>query len=149
EGAVFDRFGLMNLMKPGNAISIYFDDLRYGEKTEDFTHEPGWEGMGNHASFPDPEQVGAHDFGYSARTSYAGGAPGEIGGTFWRGGSGYGYYADRVGPLTLEDRLEARGRVVLKVGAQQSDMYLGWFNSASKDRPPVDAGHFLGIHLGG
>jgi hypothetical protein len=28
-------------------------------------------------------------------------------------------------------------------------MFLGWFNSAEKDRPPTQAGHFLGIHVGG
>ena len=59
------------------------------------------------------------------------------------------YYADRVGPLTLDDRLEARGRVVLKVGAPDSDMFFGWFNSADKERSPTEAGHFLGIHVGG
>jgi hypothetical protein len=149
EGAAFDRFGLMNLMQPGNTMAIYFDDLRYDGKTEDFAQDPGWEGKGNHAMFPDPEQAGAHDFGYSAETNFAGGSTGEIGGTFWRTSTGYGYYADRIGPLTLEDRLEARGRVVLKVAAQQSDMFLGWFNSASRDKPPVEAGHFLGIHIGG
>jgi RNA polymerase sigma factor (sigma-70 family) len=149
EGASFDRFGLMNLMKPGNAMTIWFDDLRYDGKAEDFAADRGWEGSGNHATFPDPVQPGSHDFGFSATTSFAGGAPGEIGGTFWRVGTGYGYYADRIGPLTLADRLEARGRVVLKVGAPESDMYLGWFSSAARDRPPTEAGHFLGIHLGG
>jgi len=165
EGATFDRFGLMNLMKPGNVMTIYFDDLLYDGKTEDFAQDPftlpsppaggegrvkrGWEASGNHATFPDPFQAGAHDFGFSATTNFAGGAPGEIGGTFWRTGTGYGYYADRVGPLTLADRLEARGRVVLKVGAPESDMYLGWFDSAAKDKPPTEAGHFLGVHLGG
>lgn len=148
QGATFDRFGLMNLMNPGQAMTIYFDDLRYDGKTEDFANDPGWEESGNHATFPDPVQAGAHDFGFSA-TNFAGGAPGEIGGTFWRAGTGYGYYADRVGPLTLADRLEARGRVVLKVAAPNSDMYLGWFSSTAKDKPPVEAGHFLGIHLGG
>ena len=28
-------------------------------------------------------------------------------------------------------------------------MFLGWFNSANKERPPVEAGHFLGVHVGG
>jgi hypothetical protein len=149
EGATFDRFGLMNLMKPGNTMTIYFDDLHYDGVAEDFARDPGWEGTGNHATFQDQEQAGAHDFGFSARTNFAGGAPGEIGGTLWRAGTGYGYYADRVGPLTLDDRLEARGRVVLKVAAPDSDMFLGWFNSASRDRSPVEAGHFLGVHLGG
>ena len=57
--------------------------------------------------------------------------------------------ADKVGPLTLDDRLEASGKVVLKVGAPDSDMFLGWFNSADKDKPPIEAGHFLGVHVGG
>lgn len=39
--------------------------------------------------------------------------------------------------------------MVLKVGAPDADMYLGWFNSANKDKPPVEAGHFVGVHVGG
>ena len=39
--------------------------------------------------------------------------------------------------------------MVLKVGAPDSDMYLGWFGSANKDKPPAEAGHFLGVHVGG
>jgi hypothetical protein len=148
EGAVFDRFGLMNLMRPGHALTVYFDDLCYDGKTEDFSTDPGWEGKGNYTQLQDPIQTGTHDFGFS-ETAFARGARGEIGGTFWRGGGRYGYYADRVGPLTLEDRLEARGRVVLKVGAPESDMYLGWFSSAARDRPPSEAGNFLGVHIGG
>ena len=35
------------------------------------------------------------------------------------------------------------------MGAPDSDMYLGWFNSASKDQPPATSGNFLGIHVGG
>ena len=91
---------------------------------------------------------GAHDFGFSAKTNFAGGKPGEVGGDLWRSGK-YGYYADRIGPLTLDDRLEASGKVVLKVGAPDSDVYLGWFNSADKEKPPAEAGNFLGVHVGG
>jgi hypothetical protein len=98
--------------------------------------------------YPDREQGGAHDFGFSAQTHHAGGSPGEIGGSFWRSGP-YAYYADRVGPLTLADRLEASGKVVLMVGSPDSDMYLGWFNSTARDTPPAEAGHFLGVHVGG
>jgi hypothetical protein len=148
EGATFDRFGLMNMMKSGNALTIHFDDLRYDGKAEDFAKDPGWVGSGNRATYPDREQAGAHDFGFSAGTNFAGGRAGEVGGSFWRSGP-YGYYADRVGPLTLDDRLEAGGKVVLTVGAPDSDMYLGWFNSAAKGKPPADAGHFLGVHVGG
>ena len=28
-------------------------------------------------------------------------------------------------------------------------MFLGWFNSANKDQSPIQAGHFLGVHVGG
>ncbi|HJT76553.1 MAG TPA: hypothetical protein VJ739_05060 [Gemmataceae bacterium] len=147
-GATFDHFGLMNLMKAGSALTIYFDDLRCDGKMQDFAQDPGWEGSGNRATYPERQQAGAQDYGFSAATHFAGGKPGEVGGTLWRGGP-YSYYADRVGPLTLDDRLEAGGRVVLQAGAPDSDVFLGWFNSTNKDRPPTRAGNFLGIHVGG
>ncbi|KAF0177600.1 MAG: Uncharacterized protein FD161_2404 [Limisphaerales bacterium] len=146
EGASFDRFGMMNMMKSGGTMTMHFADLQHDGKTENLARDPGWLGSGNRATYQDREQVGAHDFGFSAKTSHAGGAPGEVGGGFWRSGD-YGYYADRIGPLSFDDRLEASGRVVLQVGAPDSDMFLGWFNSAVKE--PYDAGHFLGVHIGG
>jgi hypothetical protein len=149
EGATFTRFGLMNMMKPGHTMTIYFADLRHDGKTEDLSRDPGWIGSGNRATFEEREPVGAHNFGFSAATNFAGGAPGEVGGSFWRTGKTLGYYADRVGPLGLDDRLEAGGKVVLKVGAPDSDMSFGWFNSAARERPPADARDFVGIHVGG
>jgi hypothetical protein len=146
-GATFDHFGLMNMMKPGKALSIQFGDLQHDGKTADFAHDPGWEGFGNRATYQEQEPVGAHNYGFST-TNFAGGKPGEIGGVLWRAGQ-YSYYADRVGPLALDDRLEARGRVVFRVGGPDSDVFLGWFNSANKDKPPTDAGNFLGVHIGG
>lgn len=148
EGATFDRFGLMNLMKAGGPMTVHFGDLRCDGKTEDLTRDPGWIGSGNRATYQDREQVGAHDFGFSSRTQFAGGSPGEIGGGLWRSGK-YAYYADRVGPLSLDDRLEASGKVLLQVGAPDSDMYFGWFRSEAREKPPAESGHFLGIHVGG
>jgi hypothetical protein len=147
QGTAFDHFGLMNMMKAGGSMTAYFGDLAYGGRTRDFSRDPNWDASGNRATYQAKDVGGAHDFGYSA-TSHAAGKPGEVGGTLWRSGR-YGYYADKVGPLTLDDRLEASGRVVLKVGAPDSDMFLGWFHSANKDKPPVYAGHFLGVHVGG
>jgi len=147
DGAVFDRFGLMNMMKPGNAMTVYFGELQHDGMSEDLTKDPGWVGSRNRATI-ESVPVGSHDFGFSLQTSFAGGEPGEVGGDLWRSGR-YGYYADRVGPLTLNDRLEASGRVVLKVGAPDSDMYLGWFSSADKEKPPAASGNFLGVHVGG
>ncbi len=149
EGAIFDRFGLSNGMKSGGAVALFFDDLQYNGTTQDFTKDPQWSGEGNRVTFEDGEVTGAHDFGYSAKTNHAGGAaPGEVGGGLWRSGA-FGYYADRVGPLNLEQRLEARGQVRLVTAGPDSDMQIGWFNSASKDRSPDMTGNFVGIHVGG
>ncbi len=148
QGTIFDRFGLMNSERGGNAMTIYFDDLQYDGKAENFSRDPGWAGSGNHARFEDRQQGGAHDFGFSAQTSHAGGTPGELGGTLWRSGE-YGYYADDVGPLTMTNRLEARGKVVLTAAPPDSGMYLGWFNSADKQNAPSQTGDFVGIKIGG
>ncbi|MFA6562975.1 MAG: hypothetical protein WCV00_13780 [Verrucomicrobiia bacterium] len=148
EGATFDRFGVLNMMKSGGAATMFFDDLRYDGKTEDFLKDPAWVGAGNRVAFEDREQTGAHNFGFSADTSHAGGKPGEIGGGLWRTGQ-FGYYADRVGPLSLEQRLEARGKVKLITAGPDSDMFLGWFNSAANDDEPADARNFVGVHVGG
>ena len=147
QGAIFDHFGLSNGMKAGRPATIYFGDLQYDGRSLDLSQDPNWDASGNRRTYTTTKVGGAHDFGFS-NTSYAGGKPGEVGGTFWRGPT-YAYYADRVGPLTLDSPLQASGKVVLKVGAPDSDMLIGWFNSTNKTQSPVEAGHFLGIHVGG
>jgi hypothetical protein len=148
EGATFDRFGLMNMMKAGGSATIYFDGLSYNGKTEDFTRDPHWIASGNRTSFEDLEQVGAHNFGYSAETNIAGGAAGEVGGGLWRSGD-YAYYADRVGPLSLNQKLEARGKVRLVAGGPDSDIFFGWFSSESKESKVGHEQNFVGVHIGG
>lgn len=149
HGTRFDRFGLINMMKSGGAAVIYFDDLILDGKPVDLSSDPGWAGVGNRTTYDDFELTGAHDFGFSAETRFAEGtAPGEVGGGLWRSGK-YGYYADPVGPLDLKDRLEARGTVKLVSAGPDSDMFIGWFGSGSKDRSPAETGPFLGIHVGG
>lgn len=147
QGTTFDHFGLMNLMKPGGSLVVYCDDLEYNGRRQDFARDPMWEASGNRATYQAQDVSGAHDFGLSA-TSYAGGGAGEAGGTFWRSGK-YAYYADRVGSLSLDDRLEASGKVVLRSGGPDSDMFLGWFNSGEKETSPTEGGNFLGVHVGG
>ncbi len=148
EGATFDRFGLLNGMKGGGTATIFFDDLRYNDRSQDFSKEPSWTGTGNRVSFEDKEQVGVHDFGYSPQSSFAGGKAGEVGGGLWRTGK-YAFYADRVGPLNLEQRLEARGKVCLVTAGPDSDASIGWFSSASKERGAGEDRDFVGIHVGG
>ncbi|HEY2159047.1 MAG TPA: hypothetical protein VGH33_25690 [Isosphaeraceae bacterium] len=147
QGTTFDHFGLMNMMKAGGRVAISFDDLSYDGRSQDFSADPKWDAARNRLTYKATDVGGAHDFGFS-NTSHAGGKAGEVGGTFWRSGK-YGYYADKVGPLSLGDRLEASGRVVLQVGAPDADMYLGWFNGKEKEKEPTEVGHFLGVHVGG
>ncbi len=146
EGASFDRFGFCNMMKAGGNVSIFCDDLQIDGQRQELASDPGWLGAGNRTSFEDRELVGAHDFGYSAKTNHAGGAPGEIGGGLWRSGL-FGYYGDRVGPLGLEQRLEARGKVKMITAGPDSDIRLGWFNSSAREKEPGE--NFIGIHVGG
>lgn len=148
DGATLDRFGLMNGLKPGGSMTIGFQQLELDGKGLDLSHTAEWIGSGNRTNYIEANPAGAHDFGYSPQTSFAGGAPGEIGGNFWRSGA-FAYYADRVGPLMPEQPLEAGGRVSLLVGAPDSDMYLGWFNSATTNAPHGSTPVFLGVHVGG
>jgi hypothetical protein len=148
EGATFDRFGALNLMKAGGAATMFFDDLQFAGRAEDFSKDPGWVGAGNRIAFEDYEVTGAHDFGYSAKTQHAEGMPGEVGGSFWRSGKA-AYYGDRVGPLSLDQRLEARGKVKLVTAGPDSDMSLGWFHSATTEKEDADLRNFIGIHVGG
>lgn len=149
EGATFDRFGIQNMMKSGGAVMMYFDDVVFAGRDEDFTQEPQWIATGNRTTYEDHEVVGAHNFGFNPQTHHAGGAKaGEVGGGLWRSGD-YGYYADKVGPLNLEQRLEARGKAKLVTAGPDSDMHIGWFSSATKDKSPDEAGNFVGIHVGG
>jgi hypothetical protein len=135
-------------MKAGGAATMYFDDVEFNGQPQDFSKDPEWIAAGNRVTFEDREQTGAHDIGFSPDTAFAGGRPGETGGGLWRSGD-YAYYADRVGPLNLNHRLEARGKVKLVTAGPDSDIFLGWFSSASKNKEPSAIGNFVGIHVGG
>jgi hypothetical protein len=147
QGATLDHFGLMNMMKPGGQATIYFGDLKIDGQPQNFTSDPSWDGSGNHITYQAKDVGGAHNFGFSD-TNHAGGKPGEIGGVFWRSDNG-GYYADRVGPLTFDRRLEARGKVVLAAGGPDADMCFGWFRDEGRGESPFKTGDFLGIKVGG
>ncbi len=147
QNATFDHFGIMNMMKAGGSTTIYFDDLRFDGHSEDFSKDPKWYEWGNRASYQARDVGGAHNFGYS-QTRNAGGEPGEIGGVFWRTDD-WGYYADKVGKLTFDNRLQARGKVILAAGAPDADMCFGWFHGDTKQASPNKAGTFLGIKVGG
>jgi len=143
ESVSFDRFGMMNPPRPGNSLTVWFDDLQYDGRSRDFSKEPNWEGVGNRTTYQPEIVAGANDFGFSKKTSFAGGAPGEMGGVIWRRKEPLACYADRVGPFSLDDRLEASGKVMLATGGVDSGANIGWFSSDSKEA------NIIGVSIGG
>jgi hypothetical protein len=137
DGATFDRFGIWNHQTTGGTIEAYFDDMVVNGQEYNFDEDPKWEGRGNQIEFADRVLRPLQDFGYSASSSNAGGKGGEIGGVIWRG-AGPAFYADRVGPLSLEDELFASGTIAFTGAGSDSGAYIGFFDAASKkanDKP--------------
>src|SRR4051794_36683143 len=75
-------------------------------KSESFDRDPAWEAHNNRIVAKDYPTI-VQDFGYS-KTNVAGKAAGEMGGQVWRA-SEPAYYADKIGPKTLDDPLHAAG----------------------------------------
>lgn len=155
EGATFDRFGIFNQQTPGGAITVYFDDLQYDGKQLDLSNDPKWDGRGNRVEFTETRWRGSQNYGFSP-TNFAGGKKGELGGLVWRANPGSeeeGYYADRVGPLTLQQPLVASGRIALRRASTDGDLHFGWFKHDGWNKPASVADRtgppFLGITIGG
>ena len=147
DGAVFNRFGLINVMKSAdNGTEVYLDDVTVNGEAESFDKDPGWEGKSNRTSYQTHNVRPRFDFGYSA-TNFAGGkARGEVGGLTFRGDCRYpermAYYADRVGPLTLDKPIHASGKVALLRGVSDSTTLFGFFNvqTAMRSNPSQNQG---------
>ena len=136
DGAVFNRFGILNVMKSADSGSeVFVDDLVINGERHAFDADPMWEGHGNRTTFTTNNARPRFDFGFSP-TNYAGGkAAGELGGLFFRGDCRYpdrmAFYADRVGPLSLDKPIKAHGKVALRRGVSDSTTLFGFFNAAS------------------
>ena len=146
-GASFNRFGIFPPRIPGGHIVAYFDDLTINGQLEDFSSDPHWEELGNRQRYPDPAPYGHNDFGFS-QSSHAGGKAGEIGGRFFSCNPDEeefkAYCGDRIGNLTLEHRLRARGRFIAKEFSIDSSLALGWFNSGKQGWPLEN---FVGVYF--
>src|SRR4051812_16724961 len=79
---------------------------KFKVKTESFDHDPNWEALNNRI-VPKQMKTVVQDFGYST-TAHAGKNPGEMGGKISRA-SEPAFYADKIGPRTLDDKLSASG----------------------------------------
>src|SRR5690349_10624278 len=81
--------------------------LAQSQKTETFDHDPGWDGHNNRIAREKPPVLVRQDFGYAAA---------KIGGTITIAGEP-AYYAKKIEPRTLNDRLTASGTLVCKKGS--------------------------------
>src|SRR5262245_12957752 len=152
DGATFNRFGFWNVQVSGDGLEMYVDDLVLDGRPQDFSSDPDWVGVGNQVEFADRAIRPLHDFGFS-RTNHAGGQPGEIGGIIWRDDKP-AFYGDRTKRLTLDDELEASGRIAFLAAGSDSAVRLGWFDSETlkaRQRSEYDdpLRNFLGIMIEG
>jgi hypothetical protein len=154
QGAVFDRFGLINRMIEGNESTAYFDGLKINGRKETLgpTAPAGWEGQGNRDSFADCVIDDLHDFGYTADGD--GGAPDHAaGGVIWRTEADRrdlsAHYADRIGPLDLDREIYADGTVRLARASSDSAVSFGFFKSGGGDQGERVPHNFVGINTDG
>jgi hypothetical protein len=159
DGATFNRFGLINVLKQyDGGGEVWLDDVTLNGQTESFDRDPHWDQFHNRENYLTPIVRPRFDFGYSA-THYAGGhGAGEMGGLVFRGDGRYphlmAFYGDRLEALTLARPLKASGQVSLRRAVTDSDVLLGFFHaehslasggSDAISMPP----DFLGVTIGG
>jgi hypothetical protein len=160
DGATFNRFGILNVVKSADSGSeVWLDDVAVnGAGPEEFVDDPKWNGRNHRATYPSRMVRPWFDFGFSD-THFAGGkAKGELGGRIFRGDCRYpdrmACYGDLVGPLTLEKPLRAFGKLALTRGVSDSTTLFGFYNSkdsmrsnnAQDDGVPESV---VGIHIEG
>ena len=95
-------------------------------KAESFDKDPGWEGHNNRV-VPEHVPTVTQDFGYS-KTHFAGKAEGELGGQVTRA-SEPAYYADKIGPVTLDEKLSASGTFAVTKTTAGGGAFFGFFRA--------------------
>ncbi|MBI1918656.1 MAG: hypothetical protein HYS12_28515, partial [Planctomycetes bacterium] len=159
DGATFNRFGLLNVMKSADdGGEVWLGDVTVNGAAEDFSRDPGWDGLNNRRSYSSSVVRPRFDFGYSPTHNAGGQGKGEMGGLVFRGDCRFegrmAYYADRLEELTLDKPLKASGRFCLRRGVTDSTVLIGFFHSRDSVavNPSQDNGLpkcFLGISTDG
>ena len=159
DGAKFNRFGILNVMKSvDGGTELYLDDVTVNGQKETFDKDPGWDGRNNRRTYQTNNVRPRFDFGFSPTRFASGQAPGELGGLIFRGDCRephrMAYYADRVGPLTLDKPIKASGKVVMLRGVSDSTTLFGFFNvKAAMRSNPSQASAIpegvIGVHIEG
>lgn len=159
DGATFTHFGILPIPKtwdsPGKA---YLDDVVVNGTAFDFSRDPKWDSLNNRRYYLSGDTRPRFDFGFS-RSRFAGGKnEGELGGLIFRGdcreAGRMACYGDKVGPLSLENKLVARGKVAMLRGISDATASIGFYHSehsmkvnpSQKSSIPSD---FIGINIEG
>jgi hypothetical protein len=134
DGAAFNRFGLLNVMKSaGGGGEIWIDHLTINGQPEDLRSDPAWDALNNRRTYTSKIVRPFSDFGYQPSHFAGGKNAGELGGLVFRGDCRFpermASYADRLSELALEKPLRAAGRVCLKRGVTDSTVLFGFFHS--------------------
>ena len=159
DGAKFDRFGILTVMKQADTGGeAWIGDLTINGERQLLTEDPGWDAFQNRRTYETTVVRPRFDFGYSPTHFSGGKEKGEMGGLIFRGDGRYpqmmAYYGDRLESLSLERPLHAAGKISLRRGVTDSDVLLGFFHSQHSlesggsdaiGLPPA----FLGVNIGG
>lgn len=142
DGATFDRFGLLPVLKQvDGAGEVWLDDVTVDGRTERFDRDPGWDALGNRRTYRTGNVRPRFDFGFSPTRHAGGRRAGEIGGLVYRGDSTrpetMAFYADRIDELGLDGPLRASGRLALRHAVSDSTALIGFFHS--RDTLEVEA----------
>src|SRR5207248_3884905 len=66
DGAAFDRFGLLPVLKSAaGGGEVWLDDVTVNGEADDFAQDPGWEGVGNRREYEAADVRPRFDFGFS------------------------------------------------------------------------------------
>lgn len=144
DGATFNRFGILNVMKSVDDVGqLWLDNLTINGEVQAFDTDPAWDGRNNRRTYTTTNVRPRFDFGFSGTTKFAGGAAtGEIGGQIFRGdsrvefnGRRMAFYGGRLDEtLTLNQRLYAQGKIGFRRGVSDSTTLVGFFHSTDSVR---------------
>jgi hypothetical protein len=109
--------------------ALFLSSATAALREENFDREPAtWEGVNNRNAYFEAKTV-AQDFGYSPRTSHAGGKPGELGGRLNPAGEP-AYYGFRLSKaLSFDSLMHAEGTLYIAPGS--GHFLLGFFNPST------------------
>ena len=160
DGAAFNRFGLLPVMKQwDNAGRAWIDDVTVQGRFFDFSKDAeGWTGLNNHRTYETLNVRPRFDFGWS-HTAHAGGRnAGELGGLFFRGDCRFpdklAHYGARLEELNLRQPLRASGKVALRRGVSDSTTLFGFYHAkfslqVNPEQSNATPCHVLGINIEG